>query len=61
MCNSKVVIVKNPLFLSSEKGSSSHDIKSLIDYINNPMESTYLIIDGSLLKINEKSEVVKSY
>lgn len=59
MCNSKVVIVKNPLFLSSEKAASSHDIKSLIDYINNPMESTYLIIDGSLLKINEKSEVVK--
>lgn len=59
MCESKVVIIKNPLFLVNDKLANTHDIKSLIDYINNPMDSTYLIIDGSLLKINEKSEVVK--
>lgn len=59
MCENKVVIVNNPLFLVNDKTSIKHDIQGLINYISNPMESTYLIIDASLLKINEKSEVVK--
>ena len=32
---SKVVIIKNPVFLTNEKQLISHDINSLINYINN--------------------------
>lgn len=59
MCANKVVLVKNPMFLVNDKTSINHDIQGLINYINSPMETTYLIIDASLLKINEKNEVVK--
>ena len=59
LSENKVVIIKNPLFLTNEKSLIKHDLDSLIDYINNPVEFTYLVIDGSNLKINEKNEVVK--
>lgn len=56
----KVVIIRNPLFLESEKASNSHNIKILMQYLEHPMDETYLIINGSGLKVNEKLEVVKS-
>ena len=56
----KVVIIKNPLFLESEKASGSHNIKLLIQYLEHPMEETFLIINGAGLKVNEKLEVVKT-
>lgn len=56
----KVVIIKNPLFIETEKASNSHNIKLLIQYLENPMEDTYLIINGAGLKINEKLDVVKA-
>ena len=58
--NKKVVIIKNPVFIESEKASSSHNIKLLIQYLEKPWEETVLIINGSGLKINEKLEVVKA-
>ncbi|MDD3170888.1 MAG: DNA polymerase III subunit delta [Bacilli bacterium] len=59
MCENKVVIIKNPKFLTNDKYDIAHDISSFMRYIENPMESTSFIINCSGLKLNEKSEVVK--
>lgn len=56
LSDSKVVIIKNPAFLTNDK---SHNVSSLIKYIDNPMERTYLIINACGIKINEKLEIVK--
>lgn len=56
LSDSKVVIIKNPTFLTNDK---SHNVSSLIKYIDNPMERTYLIINACGIKINEKLEIVK--
>lgn len=53
----KVVLIKNPTFLGY-KSPINHDIKALEKYINNPMESTILIIDASGMKINDKSKIL---
>lgn len=55
----KVVIIKNPVFLTNEKQLINHDINSLINYINNPLDQTYLIINAVGLRLSEKLEVVK--
>ncbi len=57
LCDSKVVIIKNPHFLTTEKTAINHDTGSLIRYINNPMDKTYFIINACGLKINDKLEV----
>jgi len=59
MGESKAVIVRNPKFLTTEKSEINHTISVLTKYIENPMESTYFIINAVGLKLNEKSEVVK--
>lgn len=59
MCENKVVIIKNPKFISTEKSEISHSVSLLTKYIEKPMETTYFIINASGLKLNEKSEVVK--
>ncbi len=56
LSDSKVVIIKNPTFLTNDK---SHNVSSLIKYIEYPMERTYLIINACGIKINEKLEIVK--
>ena len=55
----KVVIIKNPMFLTQEKQQITHDVESLINYLNNPNDQTYLIINACGLKISEKLEFVK--
>ena len=44
------------MFLVNDK---SHNVSSLVKYIENPMDKTYLIINACGLKINEKLEIVK--
>lgn len=56
LSDSKVVIIKNPTFLTNDK---THNVSSLIKYIEDPMERTYLIINACGIKINEKLEIVK--
>lgn len=57
MSKKKVVIIKNPSFLGF-KSQINHDLKSFDKYVNNPLDSTILIIDGSGMKINEKSKAL---
>ena len=55
----KIVIIRKPLFLESEKAGMEHNLVALKNYLNNPNESTILIINASGLKVNEKLDIVK--
>ena len=54
----KVVIIRNPLFLETEKAGSGHNLKILKQYLSNPSEETILIINASGLKVNDKHKIV---
>lgn len=55
----KVVIIRNPLFLETEKAGHNHNLNILTQYLNNPMEETILVINASGLKVNDKLDIVK--
>lgn len=59
LSTSKIVLIKNPLFLSSEKSNIDHQIESFLQYLKKPMDSTILIIDAGGIKLDERKEVVK--
>jgi len=56
----KVVILKNPTFLSSTKDTLTSDAKSFIKYLKNPAESCILMIDAHGTKINPTNEIYKA-
>lgn len=60
----KAVVVYNPYFLSTEREKVKFDrepnFAMLVDYINNPNESTDLFFIANYPKLNEKNEVVKA-
>ncbi|MBO4666803.1 MAG: DNA polymerase III subunit delta [Bacilli bacterium] len=60
LCDKKVVIIRNPLFLETEKAGSLHNLEILKRYLLNPSEDTVLIINASGLKVNNKLEIVKA-
>ncbi len=55
----KVVLITSPVFLESEKQGSNHNLKRLMEYVDNPMDTTYFIINASGMKVNEKLEITK--
>lgn len=55
----KVVIIKNPTFLSSVKIDIPHNVAAFLQYIVEPLETTVLIIDATHIKLDERKEVVK--
>lgn len=59
LIKNKVVIIKNPLFLTSEKTLSDKELKEFQNYLERPMESTYFVIDATNLKLDERKDVVK--
>lgn len=59
LSSKKVIIIKNPTFLSASKSEIKHDIQSFLKYLEQPSEDTILIINGYGIKISEKEEVVK--
>ena len=59
LCDKKVVIIRNPLFLETEKAGSLHNLEILKRYLSSPSEDTILIINASGLKVNNKLEIVK--
>lgn len=55
----KVVVCRNPRFLSSESSLSNKEMDILNNYLTSPMDSTWFIIDASNIKLDERKEIVK--
>lgn len=55
----KVVIIKNPIFLTSSKPDISQNVNAFIKYLLNPSPTCTLIIDAFNLKLDERKDVVK--
>lgn len=59
LADNKVVIIKNPLFLTKSKSEIEHKTEMLMNYLDNSEETSYLIIDASGLKIDESNAIYK--
>lgn len=59
LSDEKVVIIKNPLFLTKTKCEIEHCLDLLENYLDNIVDTTYLIIDASGLKLEESDSLVK--
>lgn len=59
ICDVKAVILKNPLFLSSEKSLLPDEKKQFLKYLERPMESTIFIINAAKITPDERKAEVK--
>lgn len=59
LSDNKVVIIKNPIFLTKLKCEIDHKTEMLSDYLDNIEETSYIIIDASGLKVDEKNPLFK--
>jgi len=61
MSDLKIVVIKNAYFLSNEKPKKEikHDIEALRRYIENPFETTILIINAAYKKLDERKAITK--
>jgi DNA polymerase III subunit delta len=62
MGGKKVVIIKDPLFLTGQKDKSKieHDLKRFDQYINMPYEESVLLIIAPFEKLDERKKIVKT-
>lgn len=61
LADTKVIIVKNPRFLTKESSPIKHDPTTLIKYLKNPVETTVLMFDAVGYKLDDDLEVVKAF
>lgn len=59
LADNKVIIIKNPLFLTKSKSEIEHKVELLDSYLDNVVETNYLIIDASGLKLDDNNKLVK--
>lgn len=55
----KIIILKNPKFLTKAATTSKEDTKSFIKYLKNPIDTTILMIDATNLVISQTNEIYK--
>ncbi len=59
LSDNKVVIIKNPIFLTKAKSEIEHKTEMLLNYLDNIEEASYLIIDAGGLKVDENNHIFK--
>jgi DNA polymerase-3 subunit delta len=59
MSAAKVIVIKNPLFLSAENNLEKDEKKRFLEYLDSPMETTVFIINGYNIKLDERKTEVK--
>lgn len=57
--NYRVIFITNPNFLTSDNGKQKHDLSGLINYVQNPLESTVLVIIAPYSKVDKRKKIVK--
>lgn len=55
----KIIILKNPKFLTKSATCTKDEIKAMLKYLKNPCDSTLLIIDATNTVINQSNEIYK--
>ena len=55
----KIIILKNPKFLTKSATSTKDEIKAMLKYLKIPCDSTLLIIDATNTVINQSNEIYK--
>lgn len=55
----KIIILKNPKFLTKSAASTKDEIKAMLKYLKSPCDSTLLIIDATNTVINQSNEIYK--
>lgn len=63
LADKRIVILKNPIFLTAEKKSASsvdHDIKKLEQYLDNPSPHSIVIFEAPYDKLDERKKIVKA-
>ena len=56
----KIIIIKNPKFLTKGLDSPKSDVKNFIKYLKKPIDSTILIIDATNCVIHQTNEIYKT-
>lgn len=56
----KIIIIKNPKFLTKGMDSPKSDVKNFIKYLKHPIDSTILIIDATNCIIHQANEIYKT-
>ncbi len=59
LSDQKIIIMNNPIFLSSQKSKLEHNVDRFINYIDHPHEMTLLMINASEIKLDKKKKVNK--
>lgn len=55
----KIIILKNPIFLTKATEASKNDVKAFVKYLKNPNDTTILMIDATNLVIHQANEIYK--
>lgn len=55
----KIIILKNPKFLTKTLTASKEDTKAFIKYLKNPVDTTVLMIDATNIVISQTNEIYK--
>lgn len=55
----KIIILKNPKFLTKSATSTKDEINAMLKYLKSPCDSTLLIIDATNTVINQSNEIYK--
>ena len=58
LSKNKIIIMKKPIFLTNAKIEIKHNTKMFSDYLDKPLDTTFLIIDGTGLHLNDKFDYV---
>jgi DNA polymerase-3 subunit delta len=56
----KVIIIKNPKFLTSEKALTNYEEEVFKDYLKQPLDTTIMIVNAGGLKLDDRKDIVKS-
>lgn len=56
----KIIIIKNPKFLTKVQDSPKEDVKAFIRYLKNPIDTTILFIDATNCVIHQANDIYKT-
>ncbi len=60
LSDKKVIIVKNPRFLTKDASPIKHDTTTFVKYLKDPLDTTVLMIDAVGMELDSDNEAVKA-